>query len=160
MVKCFQVSKMSKKEQENSPNNNTSSSIIGTWDVVTWSTNHQEFSIDTITGVLTLTDTYTQIYDYSSSPNGVYCLFNFDNNDTLRIEWYDNGWYDSSTKTFVRSGNNLSLYPTPIFDGSTMNCTITTLTQNNLNFSYELITEEPGTRFVENGDLKLIKYNP
>lgn len=122
------------KEDDNNPNNgsnNTSGSILGIWEASDWTYQTDEFDIDTITGTKTLINSYGSTIIYL--PNQAF--WTFTNDGLLNCqEMGSNG--ETETWSFLKSGNTLLLESTE-GEYRFLNCTITTLDNNNLSLWWE-----------------------
>ena len=123
-----------KKEDDspNSGNNNTSSSILGTWKFSGGENSSISGYIDLVLGTEIITDTYSEIWSTDTLGQQTYMVFRYDSTCSEYSYYLDTLQY-SSDYSYVKEGNMMSLN---IDTENIINCQITTLTDNNLSFSW------------------------
>jgi len=135
---CLPLIFSSCKKEDDSPNsgstNNTSASIIGTWEIASVTSTSTQGYLHPVQGteVVTSTDNDSQNY-----PNdGMTFFWAFASDGTHTETQYINGTLQSIyTYNYIKQGNNLSVHMDSLGNvGSTY--TITTLTNSTLSFNW------------------------
>jgi len=151
---CLPLIFSSCKKEDDSPNsgsngstNNTSASILGTWEIDTREYSGYYGYIDPILGTEIVTDSSTTITYTHNDTNRVYLVFRYDNTHT----WYD--YYLDTLRsetdyTYLKDGNVVSIYDSLLL----VSLQLTTLTNNNLSFYWDDIWTDVwnDTTFFEN----------
>ena len=122
------------EKEDESPNdiNYTPGSILGTWYFSVGETSVNYGYIDPVFGTEIVTNTYSEIWSTDTMGSEVYIVFRYDNTGTEYI--YEDSLMDSEDYSYVKEGNMLSI---TFNDGDIIDCQITTLTYNDLRFSWE-----------------------
>ena len=121
------------KKEDDSPNsgsnntgiNNTSGSILGTWEIQSETYTSVSGYIDPVLGTEIETDSYTDI-NTSNDTVKSYLVYRYDNTHTYYTYFLDTLQVESDY-TYVKNGDEVTI-------DSWLSYTVTTLTNNNLSF--------------------------
>ena len=120
------------KKEDDSPNsgsNNTSGSILGTWEISSSEHNGNSGYIEPVLGTEIVTETWTENFSFDTDTIGQYYrVFRYDNTGTDYI-YNSDTLSHSKDFTYVKDENMLNL----IFPSWNLDYQITTLTDNYLN---------------------------
>ena len=141
------------KKEDDSPNsgsnntgiNNTSGSILGTWEINTRESSLEYGYIDPILGTEIVTDSSTEIYTNNDTTIEFY-VFRNDNTHSWYV-YYLETRENEEDYNYVKDGNVISIYDSLLL----VSLQLTTLTDNNLNFYWDktFLDEGDDTTFFE-----------
>ena len=141
------------KKEDDSPNNgsnntginNTSGSILGTWEINTRESSLEYGYIDPILGTEIVTDSSTEIYTNNDTTIEFH-VFRNDNTHSWYL-YYLETRENEEDYNYVKDGNVISIYDSLLL----VSLQLTTLTDNNLNFYWDktFLDEGDDTTFFE-----------
>ena len=141
------------KKEDDSPNsgsnntgiNNTSGSILGTWEINTRESSLEYGYIDPILGTEIVTDSSTEIYTNNDTTIEFH-VFRNDNTHSWYV-YYLETRENEEDYNYVKDGNVISIYDSLLL----VSLQLTTLTDNNLNFygDFTILDEGDDTTFFE-----------
>ena len=141
------------EKEDDSPNsgsnntgiNNTSGSILGTWEINTRESSLEYGYIDPILGTEIVTDSSTEIYTNNDTTIEFH-VFRNDNTHSWYV-YYLETRENEEDYNYVKDGNVISIYDSLLL----VSLQLTTLTDNNLNFYWDktFLDEGDDTTFFE-----------
>ena len=136
---CLPLIFSSCKKEDDSPNsgsgstNNTSASIVGTWEIASSTSTHTSGYLDPMQGTEIITSTETTSENYPTI-DGEWSTWTFASDGDFTVVQYENDTLSFSSVDFsyVKDGNTITID----VDGDDFVFTITTLTNSTLSFNW------------------------